>query len=480
MTIRFTCAECASVLKIKDELAGTNAKCPKCKTKFVVPAAPLSETASPPAAARAASLSSEVPPPATHETEAVLSPSVDAPMPSYIPEPDAQVASLVSPLVASEEHDSPLPQPDLPNLDHSVATPGADAMQPLHLGDSDVGASELVESTKMDHPDSAPGSAYALALGGDDDDLDSPPVMVGSASSMPVISAAGDSTTRSADRTDSSAQLSHKAPQGSSKHRGDEPFDPLKYLMSDSTSQKHSQFPGNMQDDSDLSLSDDSDYDIGGRQTPQPISRPTPVPSGPRIATEKVDLATAAKMMKKAIKDSQADAAHQRHLEEKAGFDYGQFFREFGLRGLAILVGGTALVVLCVYLGRYMFTPVLLTPKLCYVSGTVKLDGQPFVGAQVYFEPRDAKIEGGKRDRPRTSIGITDEKGNFRMMYVPGDRIEGVAAGKCRVWVTRLGQKGEDVPNDWRQAQMKEFDVTPGNQKAPFEINMMSKAAGAK
>ena len=37
MTIRYTCAECASVLKIKDEKAGTNGKCPKCKTEFVVP-----------------------------------------------------------------------------------------------------------------------------------------------------------------------------------------------------------------------------------------------------------------------------------------------------------------------------------------------------------------------------------------------------------------------------------------------------------
>ena len=37
MTIRYTCRECASVLKIKDEKAGTNGKCPKCKTEFVVP-----------------------------------------------------------------------------------------------------------------------------------------------------------------------------------------------------------------------------------------------------------------------------------------------------------------------------------------------------------------------------------------------------------------------------------------------------------
>ncbi|MCA9087668.1 MAG: hypothetical protein KDA90_03425 [Planctomycetaceae bacterium] len=37
MTIRYECEGCGSVLKIKDELAGTDGKCPKCKRKFVVP-----------------------------------------------------------------------------------------------------------------------------------------------------------------------------------------------------------------------------------------------------------------------------------------------------------------------------------------------------------------------------------------------------------------------------------------------------------
>ena len=37
MTIRYKCPECESVLKIKDDLAGTDGKCPKCKAKFVVP-----------------------------------------------------------------------------------------------------------------------------------------------------------------------------------------------------------------------------------------------------------------------------------------------------------------------------------------------------------------------------------------------------------------------------------------------------------
>ena len=37
MTIRYTCTDCGSVLKIKDEKAGTQGKCPKCKTEFLVP-----------------------------------------------------------------------------------------------------------------------------------------------------------------------------------------------------------------------------------------------------------------------------------------------------------------------------------------------------------------------------------------------------------------------------------------------------------
>lgn len=39
MSIRVTCDNCGSVLKIKEELAGTQGRCPKCKTKFTVPQA---------------------------------------------------------------------------------------------------------------------------------------------------------------------------------------------------------------------------------------------------------------------------------------------------------------------------------------------------------------------------------------------------------------------------------------------------------
>jgi phage FluMu protein Com len=45
MTIRYTCVGCESVLKIKDEKAGTQGKCPKCKADFLVPQPVVEESA---------------------------------------------------------------------------------------------------------------------------------------------------------------------------------------------------------------------------------------------------------------------------------------------------------------------------------------------------------------------------------------------------------------------------------------------------
>ena len=44
MTIRYKCIGCESVLKIKDEKAGTKGKCPKCKAEFFVPQPDVEKT----------------------------------------------------------------------------------------------------------------------------------------------------------------------------------------------------------------------------------------------------------------------------------------------------------------------------------------------------------------------------------------------------------------------------------------------------
>lgn len=51
MSIRVQCEKCGSVLKIKDELAGTQGKCPKCKSPFTVPQPGESDAAMPVAVA---------------------------------------------------------------------------------------------------------------------------------------------------------------------------------------------------------------------------------------------------------------------------------------------------------------------------------------------------------------------------------------------------------------------------------------------
>ena len=76
MTIRFTCDKCGSVLKIKDELAGTDGKCPKCKTRFVVPQ-PSAEEPVVEQPAEQAPVSLEITPPAP-EPEAPVKVSAKA------------------------------------------------------------------------------------------------------------------------------------------------------------------------------------------------------------------------------------------------------------------------------------------------------------------------------------------------------------------------------------------------------------------
>ncbi len=485
MTIRFTCAECASVLKIKDELAGTAARCPKCKTKFVVPpaesvpaeSAPVAKSSSNPAAV----LPCAAPPePKEEQVVSVATPvSSTETLDSAVATPPSPDFSFPTPPEDPEES-SPESAPVAPLTDDAFPPPVDSALSPP-LDDDDFNDADSAESAFNDDEDGANEDDSQVAYTGassaaadDDDDLDSPPLLVGAGSARPL----SDSSLHALDlnkddHTKPPNKNQGKNPNSGSKKPGDDAFDPLKYLMADSSSPKRNSLSSHMQDDSDLSLSDDSDYDVLSRPTPHPVSRPAPMVAPSRPTPEKVDLATAAKMMKKAIKDSTAEAARQR--DAKPQFDYLQAFREIGIEGLIKIVGAILLIVGCSFLGNYAFsTGPIKTPKLGYVAGSVTLDGQPLAGAEVFFEPMGTVIEGSKRERPRTSFAITDNAGKFKMMYLPGDKIEGVAAGKCRVWVSHIGPNGEDVPSEWRQAQMKIVEIMEGNQKAPFDIPMKS------
>ena len=89
MTIRFTCDKCGSVLKIKDELAGTDGKCPKCKTRFVVPQ-PVAEE------------------PATEVTTPLKpEPATAVPTPMITLEPEPHIKATAKPAAKAAEKPAP-------------------------------------------------------------------------------------------------------------------------------------------------------------------------------------------------------------------------------------------------------------------------------------------------------------------------------------------------------------------------------------
>jgi hypothetical protein len=451
MTIRITCTECASVLKIKDELAGTSARCPKCKTKFVVPKADEDEK--------------------PVELELTASP--------------AQKSAPVN----HEGHDAG------PAREEAAI---AESPSPF-LSDADSSDNLVDESGEQATDTSTEPLDTKIDSDWDDDDLDSPSVLVGghlpepSSDSVELPAAlesppedpkkkraAREALETAVQKQEAAAKSSRQVP----KKKSDQGFDPVQFLMDDSPAPRSNRFSPSMQDDSDLSLPDDSDYEM-------PSSRPTPLPTPPpktkssapaassRPTPEKVDLASAAKMMKKAIKDAQSDSARQRQLNEKPKFDYTLFFREIGLRGLAIIVGCVLFVAGSILLSQMIYRSVLKTPPLAMVRGTITLDGKPVSDALIFFSPRksmdELAIKGSKRDRERTSVGVSDMSGHFRMMYSRDDQIEGVAIGNCHVWVTHLGPKGSDVPFKWTEGAITQVEVKADSK--PFNIEMVSDSA---
>lgn len=166
----------------------------------------------------------------------------------------------------------------------------------------------------------------------------------------------------------------------------------------------------------------------------------------------------------KAMEESRLHAGDPPPEEKKESFDFAGFFREFGVK----VGGGLAACIGVYFLMSYMMSDPLRLPKLGYVSGEVKLDGAPLAGATVYFAPLDATMAGTKKDRARTSFGITDEKGHYKMMYL--QTVPGVAIGKCRIWLDLVGPKGQLIPPDYTEAVMQVREVKAGNQEFPFAM----------
>ena len=482
MTIRFKCADCASVMNIKDELAGASARCPKCKTPFVVPES-------------------------DHTDDSLLD--------SRELTIDPEGSKVAIPSVAKEAagrngevHHVRSAAPDLSGADVVTTESKYSEGAPLALHDSNDDLDITVPPSDSDQDATSKGETAQIASKGTTEtaeleDLDCPPMML-----LDLLSAkpaAVSTPVDQAGRFKIPSILDEKVPESAVTTRPRSTggaFDPLSFPASgrpvkdsdshfkieleSSTESPRVSRPYNdrpapvrktYEPSEDLSLPPDSDDDLDVPSSQRPVSRPTPVPPPSRTTSEKVDLATAAKMMKKAIKESQSAEAHQREVDAKAGFDFAEFFREVGLKALAILLG-TVMLTYMIYVGaNRMYSGSLRLPKMGYVRGAISLDGKPLQGATVYFAPLKNEMEGSKKERIRTSVGTTNERGEFRMMYIPADRIEGVAVGECRVWITHVGNNGKSVvPIEWSEAARQTREVTEGNQKSPLDVKLVSKS----
>ncbi len=482
MTIRFTCSECASVLKIKDELAGSTGRCPKCKTKFVVPAPeaeePIVVTKPVEASVGSAIVSNSESNQHRVDVQAPLS-NADDVMDATAPEEFAVASERPAGLEVGDDkfeldqNSDPVPGQSRHSR-RDVALPfNSDAEEYLSLDDSNTDIDAIPPQRFEPESTRDAGSArHRSEVSIDtDDDLDSLPVMISSKLRKGAGNAAPAETEKPQTLPDTVVKSSKKVAKGTTEI----PFDPLEFLMSDRTATYGGEEGTSGKPKTpDLSLDTDSNDDFQARMTPHPVTRPAPATVATRLTPEKVDLVTAAKMMKKAIKESQAESAHQRELDAKAGFDYGLFFREFGWRGLGLILGGLILTYTLYVGSNRMWSSKLKLPKMGYVTGTIKVNGEPLAGAEVYFAPVEAEVGGKKRDRIRTSVGVTDARGHYVMMYVPADRIEGVAVGRCRMWVSHVGERGNDIPSEYSEAAMLVKEITEGRQKAPFDLDMTS------
>lgn len=437
MTIRFTCAGCGSLLKIKDDLAGTDGKCPKCKTEFVVPDADDQESSDSVDVVVAAPQKREVADAAAKPPKPVSKPA----------EKPAQKPAKI------EKHDEPADTTAESESDEVGLVAASNDLDPI-------------PATQPSHE--APAST-------DDQDADDSVEMMVMAPSKhePAIEKVDKPAHTAAEKTAPKPEKpAHKptekvAGKSASKSRksGGDDFDPADFLMGDSDGPKR---PA---------------PDFGKLSDPE-VERPRPAPAESRPSRPSVGKAPtpggaatgggfnasshAKDMMMKAMEESRAHAGDP-HVEEKPeGFDYAGFFREFGLKGGVGLVG-----IIILFYGLYtvfdgMMSTKLKLPKLGYVTGTVTMDGKPLPGATVYFAPLESAIADSKKERARTSFGVTDDKGFYRMIYI--ERTQGVAVGKCRVWLDLITPEGQKIPPDFTEAVMTIREVKSGSQEFPFDL----------
>jgi len=126
------------------------------------------------------------------------------------------------------------------------------------------------------------------------------------------------------------------------------------------------------------------------------------------------------------------------------------------------------------------------------VSGTVRVDGEPYANAAVFFQPEGTKDNSAPG---RGSSGVTDANGRYSLKTTDG--ITGAVIGKNQVKIVTNSAdvvgfdpstgsrddvpgpakgKIDPIPPDWRNLGGHTYEVPPGGtDKADFDITPVTK-----
>ena len=143
-------------------------------------------------------------------------------------------------------------------------------------------------------------------------------------------------------------------------------------------------------------------------------------------------------LLTKTMEESRARASRVDEEPQREGPAIGDYLREFGPQGGAIVGGFLLAAIGLYYLSDKMMGGGMDLPDLGRVYGTVTLDGQPLVGAKVMFTPADRalRVDGKESQRLRTSTAITDAEGYYELYYA--EDIRGAAVTEHRVTIDML------------------------------------------
>ncbi|GIX03488.1 MAG: hypothetical protein KatS3mg113_0494 [Planctomycetaceae bacterium] len=533
MTIKIRCEHCGVALNIKDELAGTIGRCPKCKGKFRIPQ-PQSVAEMPSAAnsSVAPDLTQALPAETAAEESMVPAASTSSESDHAVEQRSLQPdAELFEPATAAT---AVAPQPSSPGASASnspasgsVVSSSSTVPQSIeHLLYGPIWISKPAsESTGATSPVPAKSTVSAPALVPAQPQGESP--AVATARPTPQVSQDSQHVPALAPGASSEVASSDARTRASVLDEDHDPSDEevgyrLAQTPTSSTSDSSTELFSLSDSDDELETeagltdlsSSDSQAELEApifRLTPDDEEEPAPPPrrstrepSRPatklRALENEEDEKPAATRASRSVKESAgtrgsatttaAAAANvwdrafatrqmQKALKESAknpqpdkeetGIDWIATFQEFGVKGIGGLAGCILLGLLIYWLVDQTMGGGLKLPELGYVSGTVTLDGQPLQGAIVYFAPTQATYPDGKQAPARTSIGVTDQQGRYTMMYY--EKTPGVATGMCLVWIDMPTIEGRlRIPPEYREGSMQMREVKKGRQTIDFTL----------